>query len=231
MNSKILDTKLLPKSSGIYRITNVINGNFYIGSSSNIRRRVIEHISTLRHHKGLRVLQRAWDKYGVDNFVVDVVELCLPAIRLDREQHYLDTLNPKYNIAINAHASTSGLPVTHLVREKISKALHRKFTKKQLKDRCDYMRTFKQPSTDEYKQETSKRVTEKWKDQEFREKNLKSRQGKNTNAVVTPTLVLKIRNLYRNGMTVKAIAKKMNLKNSTTKAIVHYYNWKWVKDE
>ena len=40
-------------SSGIYKITNVKNGKIYIGSSSNIERRVTEHKHDLienKHH-------------------------------------------------------------------------------------------------------------------------------------------------------------------------------------
>jgi predicted GIY-YIG superfamily endonuclease len=41
--------KSLPKSvCGIYRIRNLVNGKFYIGSSKDIRERYLHHTSDLR---------------------------------------------------------------------------------------------------------------------------------------------------------------------------------------
>ena len=38
------------------------------------------------------------EKYGIENFQFEIVEECLKSELLNREQYYLDTLNPKYNI-------------------------------------------------------------------------------------------------------------------------------------
>lgn len=51
--------------SGVYKISNKINGKVYIGSSCNLKRRKYSHFSKLR--KGLhnnRYLQNSWNKYG-----------------------------------------------------------------------------------------------------------------------------------------------------------------------
>jgi len=55
--------------SGIYIIKNLINGHFYIGSAININKRCHEHRRALikNNHCNVR-LQRAWDKYGENNF-------------------------------------------------------------------------------------------------------------------------------------------------------------------
>ena len=39
-------------------------------------------------------LQRAWDKYGESNFKFEIIEECEPVVRFEREQFYLNTLNP-----------------------------------------------------------------------------------------------------------------------------------------
>lgn len=60
---------------GIYKITNKANSKFYIGSSKNIENRWKEHIRVLNrkvHHS--KKLQRAWDKYGEENFIFEVIE-------------------------------------------------------------------------------------------------------------------------------------------------------------
>lgn len=102
------------KISGVYKITNIINNKFYIGSSIDIYRRLDAHQKTLnrnKHHSNH--LQNAWNKYGESSFIFEVLEE-LPMldnesklefkIRLvnGREQHYLDILMPwKGNIGYN----------------------------------------------------------------------------------------------------------------------------------
>lgn len=77
---------------GIYKITNIANGMFYIGSSVSLAKRIYIHRNQLNlgKHRNSH-LQRAWDKYGESNFTFDVIERvtdknCL----LDVEQRWLD---------------------------------------------------------------------------------------------------------------------------------------------
>ena len=87
-------------SSGIYQIRNIINNKCYIGSAANIDIRWKRHKYDLKrnvHHSIL--LQRAWNKCGENGFIFEIIEEILDKSSLiDREQCYLDTLNPKYNI-------------------------------------------------------------------------------------------------------------------------------------
>jgi group I intron endonuclease len=87
---------------GIYKIRNIINDKFYIGSAKDIKRRWRRHKCGLRgnKHENL-VLQRAWNKYGEENFVFEIVEICEMKELLELEQKYLD-LKPQYNIGIVA---------------------------------------------------------------------------------------------------------------------------------
>ena len=62
---------------GIYKITNKINGKSYIGQSNNIIRRISEHKSeSYRQHEINKVLYKAIEKYGVQNFDFDIIEEC-----------------------------------------------------------------------------------------------------------------------------------------------------------
>ena len=84
---------------GVYKITNNVNGKFYIGSSVNIISRWSGHLSDLnknKHHS--RYLQRAWNKYGADYFSFEIIEQCEKSQLIAREQHYFDTKKPQYNI-------------------------------------------------------------------------------------------------------------------------------------
>lgn len=85
--------------SGIYIIRNIISGDFYIGSSINIKRRFYEHKTALTNNKHHSIiLQRAWNKYGKDSFRFEELELIDNQHIICREQFYLDSLKPVYNI-------------------------------------------------------------------------------------------------------------------------------------
>lgn len=93
-NIKIMiDTTLIPTTSGIYKFTNTVNNKFYIGSAQNLRRRFFKHTNLLNKnsHHSLH-FQNAWNKYGEDVFIYEVIEYCDEKDLLLREQYYLDTL-------------------------------------------------------------------------------------------------------------------------------------------
>jgi group I intron endonuclease len=60
---------------GIYKIINVINNKFYVGSAVNLSRRKTRHFSELRTNKhNNRYLQAAWNKYGEPAFIFAVIQ-------------------------------------------------------------------------------------------------------------------------------------------------------------
>ena len=90
------------KRCGIYILTNLISGNRYIGNSKNIQQRLQTHRSYLRHNYHInKHLQSAWNKYGEENFDYSILEFCEENERIKREQYYVDTLKPEYNISID----------------------------------------------------------------------------------------------------------------------------------
>lgn len=87
------------KKVGIYQIVNKVNQKKYIGSSIRLQGRKKRHFSELNcniHHS--QALQRAYNKYGKDNFDFFILEYCEADKILEREQYYLDNLKPEYNI-------------------------------------------------------------------------------------------------------------------------------------
>lgn len=87
------------KRSGIYCIINIKNNKKYIGSSINITRRLSSHRAYLRSNSHInRILQNAWNKYTSQCFECYVLEFCNEDLLLEREQFYIDQLNPEYNI-------------------------------------------------------------------------------------------------------------------------------------
>lgn len=85
----------------IYKITNIINGKFYIGSAVDFDKRKKIHLYHLQknsHHN--KILQKAWNKYGIDSFVFEILEISNDRTKIiEREQYYLDLYKP-YDIRI-----------------------------------------------------------------------------------------------------------------------------------
>jgi len=102
--------------SGIYKITNIENGKFYIGSSSNIKRRLYLHKWDLKrntHHS--ITLQRAWNKHGAEKFIFETICICDVNNLYSIEQSYLDNFKP-YNPEIGYNISHSSCGVRGVKR-------------------------------------------------------------------------------------------------------------------
>ena len=111
------------KLSGVYIITNTVNGNRYIGSSIDIHRRWVTHLRELRKGvHGNEILQRAWDKYGEKAFEFSVLLVCSEHDTLLNEQQFLDAVHPEYNICISVTASMLGRTMSDEHKRNISEA-------------------------------------------------------------------------------------------------------------
>lgn len=137
--TNILDNKSIilkenKNKSGVYKFTNIITDESYVGSSSNMAKRFYRYFSvnylkdkTAKHNSRIYT---ALLKHGYDNFNIEILEylpllVCADhlvaqpilrkekkqdkkygqddrSVRLEREQHYIDLLKPKYNIALKA---------------------------------------------------------------------------------------------------------------------------------
>lgn len=80
--------------TGIYKITNKINGKFYIGQSVDIKRRFIEHKTP---HGTMTSIKLAIKKYGKENFLFEVIEECKVEELDEREVYWISKLKPEYN--------------------------------------------------------------------------------------------------------------------------------------
>lgn len=60
--------------SGIYKITNAITKDFYIGSSNDIKRRWVEHKKPSRWNKySNNPMYQDMQKYGLDKFEFEIL--------------------------------------------------------------------------------------------------------------------------------------------------------------
>ena len=122
-----LSYKEYNKVSGIYLIQNLINNKFYIGSSKNIYYRIRGHYHKLFHNNhGNPRLQNAFNKYGVENFIVEVLETNIELGNLlTVEYTYINKLNPFYNLHLSNPSARR--ITTEETRKLISKASKQKF--------------------------------------------------------------------------------------------------------
>jgi hypothetical protein len=138
--------KLFIGIAGVYLWTNNVNGKRYVGSSNNIGRRIGEYLNKNRLVaelvRGESLIYKAILKYGRKSFSLTILE----SIKFDdnispedksnilelREQKYLDSLKPQYNLLKTA-GSNQGFKMSREARAKISrskigKLSHRKGT-------------------------------------------------------------------------------------------------------
>lgn len=88
------------KVSGVYKITNKINGKCYIGESVDVFKRFSDH----KNPKNLKThykIYRAFAKYGIENFSFEILSKCpkeyLGKLEMFFIKHF-DSVNNGYNI-------------------------------------------------------------------------------------------------------------------------------------
>lgn len=89
---------------GIYKITNKITSEFYIGASKNIKKRWNEHRKQTNITHGTSKVAAAFRKFGIGNFLFEVIEECPICSLHDREEYYINTMHPAYNMSSEGYA-------------------------------------------------------------------------------------------------------------------------------
>ena len=102
------------ENSGIYQIVNINNQKSYVGQTMNFNRRWRDHKCKLNNKKhSNKHLKSAWSLYGRNSFNFIILENVEPTKEklTEREQYWMDTLSPEYNIC-PAAGSTLGIKAT-----------------------------------------------------------------------------------------------------------------------
>lgn len=95
--------------SGIYMWTNKLNGKKYIGSSVNLRRRLLEYynVNRLLNQKSMPI-NVALLKHGYHNFSLTILEICVLDDLMSREKYFFGVYSPEYNILDNPGSPSRG---------------------------------------------------------------------------------------------------------------------------
>lgn len=105
-----LKTPLLDATAskaGIYMFTNKINKKTYIGKSIDLFKRLHTYywfsFSIPKNIHPHTPLLRAMKKFGRSNFKIAILENCRPSSLSKREQLYISTFKPQYNLRKTVH--------------------------------------------------------------------------------------------------------------------------------
>lgn len=88
----------MKKISAVYKIVNTVTGEFYVGSSRNVKQRWMDHKkpSMLKRNPNSKMYQDM-QKYGVDKFRFQILAPVMPEYLTQVEQKFIETLQPSYN--------------------------------------------------------------------------------------------------------------------------------------
>lgn len=91
--------KYVKGKSGIYMWTNTFNGKKYVGSSVDLRRRLLEYynVNRLLNEKSMAI-NVALLKYGYNSFSLTILEFCDKDSLMFKENYYFEVYKPEYNI-------------------------------------------------------------------------------------------------------------------------------------
>lgn len=127
----------------VYKISFTNYHKIYIGSSIRWPYRKREHLYDLENKKHHNVyLQRATNKYGIENIIIEPLEFCLDyKSLLEREQFWIDSFkstNKKYGfnlVKMVRSSGTVGYKYTKKQRKKISLKSKERMTDKKERDK------------------------------------------------------------------------------------------------
>ena len=88
----------MEKISAVYKITNTVTGDFYIGSSKDVKSRWSSHKCPSRWNKyPNNPMYQDMKQYGTDKFAFEILAEVEADKLKEKEQEFIETLNPIYN--------------------------------------------------------------------------------------------------------------------------------------
>lgn len=232
---------------GIYKITNKVNKKIYIGQSTDCHRRWLEHLRSGQPEKYCKKSERdsktpihlAMQKYGVNNFSIEILEECLKNQLDEKEKYWIKYYKDLGFILYNL---TDGGQESSLVQkgEKHSQA---KLTQKEV-DKIKYLLKNTDKNYNEILKEfpkiSSKAIIslinqgKNWYDENEQypiRKSHKRQCGEESKvALFTNKQVMEIRKEYANDekITARFLAEKYNISLNTMRAILQGKSYKYL---
>ena len=196
--------------SGIYYLKNTIDEKCYVGSAQKLNYRLWNHKHKLtKGNHANNILQNFVNKYGIDSIYFEILESVEIDKLIEREQYYIDTLSPEFNILSKA-GSNAGTIMSEEQKIKISKGrkgiLHTEDVKRRISETMKGI-----PKSKEHSAKVGLKHKGKTVSQEQRDKISKANKGNITTPKVTWEIVDKIRELHSQGIKDKELAIQFSL--------------------
>jgi len=112
----------------IYKITNQVNGKFYVGMTrKKLKYRFNNHCYDALIRNSNSYFHKAIRKYGKENFIIEEVEVCEKNLP-DREVFWISKLKPDYNQTIGGDNGILGFRHTEETKNFLSEKRKGKYT-------------------------------------------------------------------------------------------------------
>ena len=96
--NKIKEKNMAENIIGVYKITNTVTGDFYIGSSKDVKRRWRAHKKpSVWNDNPNNQMYIDMQKYGLDNFDFQILAEVEEGKLKETEQKFIELLKPTYN--------------------------------------------------------------------------------------------------------------------------------------
>ena len=163
------------KISAVYKITNKITGECYVGSSKNVYSRWANHKcpSTWKKHSNNRMYQDM-QKYGVEQFHFEIIVPAAPTRLKVCEQEFIDIYHPTYN----SYRANTGIDCDEYDRQYYQKyrndrlEYQKQYDAEHKVERREYMREYMR----EYTREHYKQHKDEWNEYQRQYRQRKKQQ-------------------------------------------------------
>lgn len=211
--------------SGIYCLKNTIDEKCYVGSAQKLNYRLWNHKHKLiKGTHANNILQNFVNKYSIDSIYFEILELVEIDNLIVREQYYIDTLRPAFNILPKA-GSNAGTMMSEEQKVKISKnrtgILHTEDTKRRISETMKGI-----PKSKEHSTKVGLRHRCKVISQEQKNKISQANKGKIATSKLTWEIVNNIRELNKQCYKDKQIAEMFNITKAQACNIRNFKSWK-----
>lgn len=226
-------------TTGIYKITNKVNGKSYIGQSTNIENRFKTHILTSKNKNSKeyeKPLYRAFRKYGLENFNFEILERVGVEEMTQREIFHISNSEDLYNLTPGGEGVLNNKLDEHngaKVTSEIVYEIRERYEKLERRSEVyeDYKHLIGKPGFNKiWNHETWKGINSKVYTPEnilAHSKNTANKGSKNGRAKLTEADVIDIRTRRKNGETYQEVYKDYSFMTLKSFQNTYYgYNWK-----
>ena len=197
----------------IYKITNKISGKSYIGKTEeSVDKRVKQHLNdSVKDRYRDRPLYRAINKYGFENFQIEIIEET--SIASEREKYWIDFYQTYGKLGYNATKGGDG-----------KKTIDYEFVvSTYLKLGQDFDKTV------EFLGNNRSTIRKILISEGFDVVQTKKRGSKVSTSKITEEDVIEIRRLQQTGIGYRKISKVLNISVYICRDVVYNKNWKHVE--